>query len=103
MRSNEPGEGSKLSTLIHMNKIIKTDKNGIAPVMIGFYGIVFLIGVFGWVFFLGNFLFAMGFTAASFVLVKWAKKKWVPGVMAMLVVMATLVLAYTWFSGDFHI
>jgi len=79
--------------------IIKKDSSGFAPILAVWYIIVALVVFVGWTFVIGNFLFAMGFTAASFFLVKWSKRKWLPGIMAMLIVIATLVFAYAWFTG----
>jgi len=78
---------------------INSDVSGFAPILAVWYIIVGLVVFVGWTFVIGNFLFAMGFTGASFFLVKWAKKKWWPGIMAMLIVVATLVFAYAWFTG----
>ena len=75
------------------------DRHGMAPVMMIWYAVAALVGFIGWTFVLGNFMFAMGFTAASFFLVKWAKKKWLPGILAILVVVATMVTAYALFLG----
>jgi len=71
------------------------------PIMIIVYLAAGAVGILGWTFVLGNVIFALGFTGASFVLVKWARKKWLPGVMAILIVIATLVIAYAWFVGAF--
>lgn len=78
---------------------IGSDLSGFAPILAIWYILVGLIVFVGWTFVIGNFMFAMGFTAASFFLVKLAKKKWWPGIMAMLIVVATLVFAYAWFIG----
>jgi hypothetical protein len=82
-----------------MNKILAQDRRGMAPVMMIWYVMAGLVGFIGWTFVLGNFLFAFGFTAASFFLVKWARKKWLPGILAILVVVITLVTVYALFLG----
>ena len=91
--------GSKTPPNDKMNKILKQDRAGIAPIMIAWYALIAAVAICGWTFVLGNIAFALGFTGATFALTKFARKKWLPGVMAILVVMATLTVAYAWYIG----
>ena len=70
-----------------------------APVVLLAYLLVAVIAALGWTFFLGNVMFGLGFAANTFFLVKWAHKKWMPGVISMVIVMASIIIVYAWFIG----
>jgi len=82
-----------------MLKKINKDINAFVPVVIAFYAIVGLGVALAYVYVIGAFAFAIGFAATG--IVGFARRKWLAGVISTIMVIASLLYAYGFFTGVF--
>jgi len=90
---------TKATEILTKNRFTEKPVMMAMPIMLLVYAVIALVAALGWISFLGNVMFGLGFAANTFFMVKWAHKKWMPGIICTLIVLATIIVLYAAFVG----
>ena len=73
------------------------NRSGIVPLVIALYAVLALAMALAWLYVIGAFAVGLGFSVVG--VVKLARKKWLSGVICMIVAAASVILAYALATG----